>query len=272
MSTRRRGRSRHRADRSQRRRQDDAVQRHHRAARRRTRAGSCSTARHHRRKPAPAGPARDRPHVPAARDVRHARPRARTSSWRRRCGGAGRTTQRSPATVTDEILERVGLQDVAEERVDRLPTGTARLVELARALATQPRVLLLDEPSAGLNEAETATLGRAAARARRLTASAVLLVEHDMAFVMGTCERIHVLDFGRDHRGRDARRRCRPTPTVRAAYLGRRRRRARTALRRPGRPRLRADGDARRARRPAAPALELRDVRPATAPSTCCTA
>src|SRR5256886_10481807 len=66
--------------------------------------------------------------------------------------------KRSPSVIADEILERVGLQEVAEDRVDRLPTGTARLVELGRALATQPRVLLLDEPSAGLNESGTATL------------------------------------------------------------------------------------------------------------------
>ena len=92
--------------------------------------------------------------------------------------------------------------EVAEERVDRLPTGTARLVELGRALATQPRVLLLDEPSAGLNEAETATLG-ALLRELAGTGLGVLLVEHDMAFVMGTCERIHVLDFGRIIVGRD---------------------------------------------------------------------
>ncbi len=104
--------------------------------------------------------------------------------------------KRSPGVIADEILERVGLQEVAEDRVDRLPTGTARLVELGRALATQPRVLLLDEPSAGLNESETATLGELL---REVAGSglAVLLVEHDMSFVMGTCERIHVLDFGR---------------------------------------------------------------------------
>jgi branched-chain amino acid transport system ATP-binding protein len=110
--------------------------------------------------------------------------------------GWSRDRKRSPRTVADEILERVGIQEVAEDRVDRLPTGTARLVELGRALATQPRVLLLDEPSAGLNESETATLGELL---REVAGSGlgVLLVEHDMSFVMGTCERIHVLDFGR---------------------------------------------------------------------------
>ncbi|MGH8982488.1 MAG: ATP-binding cassette domain-containing protein [Acidimicrobiia bacterium] len=95
----------------------------------------------------------------------------------------------------DETIDRVGLRDVAAERVDQLPTGMARLVELARALASQPRVLLLDEPSSGLNESETATLGRLL---QELAGSGlgVLLVEHDMSFVMGTCAHIHVLDFG----------------------------------------------------------------------------
>jgi len=102
----------------------------------------------------------------------------------------------TPRAVTDEIIEQVGLGDVQGERVDTMPTGTARLVEVARALAARPRLLLLDEPSAGLNESETTELGVL------LTSLAdsglgVLLVEHDMRFVMGTCTRIHVLDFGR---------------------------------------------------------------------------
>jgi len=113
---------------------------------------------------------------------------AAETAWSRRKG--------APAETTDGILERIGIADVAGERVDRLPTGTARLVELGRALATHPRVLLLDEPSAGLNEVETGTLG-ALLRDLAGTGLAVLLVEHDMAFVMGTCERIHVLDFGK---------------------------------------------------------------------------
>jgi branched-chain amino acid transport system ATP-binding protein len=101
----------------------------------------------------------------------------------------------SPSTVCDEILEKTGLSDVSEFMVGTLPTGTARLVELARALASNPRVLLLDEPSSGLNEEETAEM---ASLLRMFVAEglAVLLVEHDMSFVMGTCEYIHVLDFG----------------------------------------------------------------------------
>ena len=101
-----------------------------------------------------------------------------------------------PGKVADEMLERVGIADVAQFMVGTLPTGTARRVELARALATNPRVLLLDEPSSGLNEEETESM---AALLRVLVGDglAVLLVEHDMSFVMGTCEYIYVLDFGR---------------------------------------------------------------------------
>ena len=97
--------------------------------------------------------------------------------------------------TVDAILERLKLTDLAEERVDGLPTGRARLVEVGRALASNPRLLLLDEPSSGLNEAETTELS---AVLKELAAGglAVLLVEHDMSLVMSTCEVIHVLDFG----------------------------------------------------------------------------
>jgi branched-chain amino acid transport system ATP-binding protein len=100
-----------------------------------------------------------------------------------------------PGQVADELLERVGIADVAQYMVGTLPTGTARLVELARALAMNPRVLLLDEPSSGLNEEETAGMAMLL-RSLVLDGLAVLLVEHDMSFVMGTCELIYVLDFG----------------------------------------------------------------------------
>ncbi|HYV60802.1 MAG TPA: ATP-binding cassette domain-containing protein [Acidimicrobiia bacterium] len=160
---------------------------------------------------------------------------------------------RSPGVVADEILERVGLQSVADDRVDRLPTGTARLVELGRALAMQPRVLLLDEPSAGLNETETATLG---ALLREVAGSGlgVLLVEHDMSFVMGTCERIHVLDFGRIISvGTPAA--VQADETVRAAYLGE----AAEHERKPPAAAAAHDGDGAAETGP--PALELRGVR-----------
>ena len=122
------------------------------------------------------------------------------------------------AEVTDRLLERVGIAGVANYMVGTLSTGTARRVELARALATAPKVLLLDEPSSGLDEDETASM---AALLRELVADglAVLLVEHDMSFVMGTCEHIYVLDFGHiiaTGPPGDIQR----DPAVQAAYLG----------------------------------------------------
>lgn len=108
------------------------------------------------------------------------------------------------AARADELLERVGLTDVADVRADEMPTGKARLVELARALATQPRVLLLDEPASGLDEGETEALGHlladiAAGHGSRGVAAddvAIVLVEHDVQLVMRACHRVHVLDFG----------------------------------------------------------------------------
>jgi branched-chain amino acid transport system ATP-binding protein len=104
-------------------------------------------------------------------------------------------TSKSPDTIADSIVERIGLTEVADIRVDSLPTGQGRLVELGRALATNPRVLLLDEPAAGQDDSET---DRFATLLRELAAEgmAVLLVEHDVSLVMEVCEMIHVLDFG----------------------------------------------------------------------------
>ena len=106
---------------------------------------------------------------------------------------------RRVSEVAHEMLGKVGLGDVADVTVGTLPTGSARLVELARALACRPRVLLLDEPSSGLNEEETSSVGEMLLElvADEGNDLAVLLVEHDMSFVMGVCARIHVLDFGK---------------------------------------------------------------------------
>jgi branched-chain amino acid transport system ATP-binding protein len=98
-------------------------------------------------------------------------------------------------TVVDELLERIGLGEVAEIRVESLPTGLARLVELGRALARGPRLLLLDEPSSGLSPSESEAFGNMLVE---LAADglAILLVEHDVELVMRVCHRIFVLDFG----------------------------------------------------------------------------
>src|SRR5438874_11009731 len=85
--------------------------------------------------------------------------------------------------VADELLSEVGIAHVAERKVELLPTGTARLVELARALAVAPKVLLLDEPSSGLDEVETDTLGELLLKLAD-RGLGILLVEHDMPFVM----------------------------------------------------------------------------------------
>jgi branched-chain amino acid transport system ATP-binding protein len=101
----------------------------------------------------------------------------------------------NPAEVVERIIERVGLQAIAEERVDSLPTGQCRLVELGRSLATKPKVLLLDEPASGQDETETeqfATLLRELADEGMV----VVLVEHDVQLVMKICRTVHVLDFG----------------------------------------------------------------------------
>ncbi len=104
--------------------------------------------------------------------------------------GAGR-----PDVITETIIEHLGLQAVAATRAELLPTGTARLVEVARALATQPRVLLLDEPSSGLSASETETFATLL-RGLASTGIAILVVEHDMGFIMNLCHHIVVLDAG----------------------------------------------------------------------------
>jgi branched-chain amino acid transport system ATP-binding protein len=101
-----------------------------------------------------------------------------------------------PALVVESMIDKVGLREVADARVDSLPTGQCRLVELGRSLATRPKVLLLDEPASGQDETETVAFARLL---RELAADgmAVVLVEHDVALVMEVCARVHVLDFGR---------------------------------------------------------------------------
>jgi branched-chain amino acid transport system ATP-binding protein len=97
--------------------------------------------------------------------------------------------------VVDGLLERIGLTSVAEERAESLPTGMARLVELGRALARKPRILLLDEPSSGLSPSESEAFGDLLLELAE-DGLAILLVEHDVELVMKVCHRIFVLDFG----------------------------------------------------------------------------
>jgi branched-chain amino acid transport system ATP-binding protein len=120
--------------------------------------------------------------------------------------------------VADDVLDQVGLSALGDRPADTLPTGQARLLELARSLATKPRLLLLDEPSSGLSESESEELGELLLK---LVANgmAVLLVEHDMELVMRVCSGINVLDFGAVLTvGTPAE--VRADERVRAAYLG----------------------------------------------------
>jgi branched-chain amino acid transport system ATP-binding protein len=94
-----------------------------------------------------------------------------------------------------ELLHLVGLADQADTPATTLPFGQQRLLEIARALAASPRLLLLDEPGAGLNPAETEHLGHLIRTLQGLGLT-VLFIEHDMNLVMGTAERVIVLDFG----------------------------------------------------------------------------
>jgi branched-chain amino acid transport system ATP-binding protein len=120
--------------------------------------------------------------------------------------------------VADELLAEVGIAHVADRKVELLPTGTARLVELARALAVAPKVLLLDEPSSGLDEMETDTLGELLLKLAD-RGLGILLVEHDMPFVMATCTHIDVLDFGRII-ARGGPKEIQENALVQDAYLG----------------------------------------------------
>jgi branched-chain amino acid transport system ATP-binding protein len=118
----------------------------------------------------------------------------------------------------DHLLDRVGIAQFADSRADAVPTGVARMLEVARSLATEPRLLLLDEPSSGLVETETERFGRLL---RDLAAEqrGILLVEHDMSLVMGACDYVYVLDFGRViAAGPPAE--IRADPRVQQAYLG----------------------------------------------------
>jgi branched-chain amino acid transport system ATP-binding protein len=132
-------------------------------------------------------------------------------------GGLLGLVRRSRADV-DELLERVGIAAYADERADSIPTGVARLLELARCLAVDPQLLLLDEPSSGQDETETETFG---GLLRDLAAEGrgILMVEHDMDLVMSVCDEIHVLDFG-EVIATGAPADIRNDPVVQRAYLG----------------------------------------------------
>ena len=126
--------------------------------------------------------------------------------------------EQDPREEAGELVDLVGLGGVSDHRVDSIPTGYARLTELARSLATRPRLLLLDEPSSGLDDEESDEFGELLVKLAK-RGLAILLVEHDIDLVMQVCDRIHVLEFGNIIASGTASQ-VRSDKRVQKAYLG----------------------------------------------------
>ena len=120
-----------------------------------------------------------------------------------------------------ELLDFFGMTDVANDEAGSLPYGAQRRLEIVRALATNPGILLLDEPAAGMNPSETAELMENIRRIRDTFQIAVMLIEHDMNLVMGVCEGICVLNYGKII-AKGTPEEIKANPTVIEAYLGKR--------------------------------------------------
>ncbi len=118
-----------------------------------------------------------------------------------------------------EFLKTLGLEEFAHADAKNLPYGKQRKLEIARALATNPKVLLLDEPAAGMNPTETRELLETIQVIQIRYGVSILLIEHDMSFVMNICERLVVLDYGQII-ARGTPEEIRNHPKVIAAYLG----------------------------------------------------
>jgi len=132
---------------------------------------------------------------------------------------AALSVRRRAEARADELLELTGLTELAGARAGELPMGHARTLELARTLATNPKLLLLDEPSSGLNDSETEALAGLLKRLQSEQDLSLLVVEHDMNFVLPLSDEVYVLDFGRVI-AQDTPDAIRRNEAVRAAYLG----------------------------------------------------
>ncbi len=133
--------------------------------------------------------------------------------------GRYRAEEQRLAEEAMRLLEIFHLADSAAEQAKNLPYGAQRRLEIARALAAQPALLLLDEPAAGMNPQETQELMEMIRWVRREFGITILLIEHDMALVMGICERIYVLEYGTVIAS-GAPAEIRANPEVIRAYLG----------------------------------------------------
>ncbi|HEY8542009.1 MAG TPA: ABC transporter ATP-binding protein, partial [Pseudothermotoga sp.] len=118
-----------------------------------------------------------------------------------------------------KLLQRVGLEKFANEKASSLPYGLQRKLEIARALATNPKMLLLDEPAAGMNPQETFELMEFIKQIRDDFHLTIMIIEHDMKVIMGICERIYVMDYGKLIAEGNPQQ-IQSNPTVIKAYLG----------------------------------------------------
>jgi len=130
-----------------------------------------------------------------------------------------RRDEASSRDYCGEILRLLELNDVRDTQVGQLPYGTKKRVEFAKALSSQPRCIMLDEPVAGMNSEESDRVAEIIGRARSEFGATVVLIEHNVELVMGLADRVMVLDFGkRIALGRPDE--VRHTPEVIAAYIG----------------------------------------------------
>jgi ABC-type branched-subunit amino acid transport system ATPase component len=158
-----------------------------------------------------------REHLVLARRVNEGR--ERLLGMARDLTGFGERPGPGEADAVNEILALLGLEHVADRPALAIPLGTGRLLEVARALASEPTVMLLDEPSSGLDVHETEQLGEALRRVRTERGTAFVLVEHNVEFVLDLSDRITVLDFGK-RLIEGTPEEIRTSPEVQAAYFG----------------------------------------------------